>query len=322
MPAHPPRVIKRLEIGLVLGLIVPLAVGCASTPSAAATSAAAPPTSATAGNSTIVAIAPPAAPQQNLLDFLGITAIGKCLGQGITCLGGMLPNLIPGFNSGLGQLANMPPVLPINDPANLKSSNPAVAAAAAAMRDEDAAPQKIAALEYLATRGCSSCVPGAEEAMLSGLEDCTESVRFAAATAIYEAAGRPCRVCKAGNCCSPKIREKLWELGYKLNETTGCPVEPSPRVRRESRLALRACGPDCSPLPAEASMPAEGPDLQTLTPVNPRAPAPSAPAPALDPPPVPAAQIPESDPIPPIPGASRRARTHKTTLRGEVAQTR
>jgi hypothetical protein len=215
-----------------------------------------------------VAISPPAAPQQNLLDFLGITAIGKCLCQGVTWLGGMLPNLIPGLNTGLGEMANMPPVLPLNDPANLNSSNPAVAAAAAAKRDEDAAPQKIVALEYLATRGCSSCVPGSEEAMLAGLDDCTESVRFAAATAIYEAAGKPCRVCRAGNCCTPKIREKLWELGYKVNETTGCPLEPSPRVRRESRIALRACGPDCVPPALPPQRPTEGPDLETV-PINP-----------------------------------------------------
>jgi hypothetical protein len=253
-----------------------------------------------------VAIAPPAAPQQNLLDFLGITAIGKCLGQGITCLGVMLPNIIPGFNSGLGDLANMPPVLPINDPANLNSSNPAVAAAAAAKREEDAAPQKIAALEYLATRGCSSCVPGAEEAMLSGLDDCTESVRFAAATAIYEAAGKPCRVCRAGNCCTPKMREKLWELGYKLDENTGCPVEPSPRVRREARLALRACGPDCSPPVPVAPKPMEGPDLELPTPIKP--PPPAAPVPSLPATDPQAKEFPESVSPPTLPGAARRAR--------------
>src|SRR5260370_29924152 len=132
MPVPLPRLINRLRIALVLGLVLPVAVGCASTPSAGATAAAAPPTSATAGNSAIGAISPAAAPQQNLLDFLGITAIGKCIGQGVTCIAGMLPNIFPGMNlGGVGELANMPPVLPINDPANLNSPNPAVAAAAA-----------------------------------------------------------------------------------------------------------------------------------------------------------------------------------------------
>ena len=312
MPVHCPRLITRSVVCLIAGVMLPLVGGCASAPvsGAGAGAASAPPTSATAGNSTIVAIAPPAAPQQNLLDFLGITAIGKCMGQGITCLAGMLPNIIPGFNSGLGDLANMPPVLPINDPANLNSSNPAVAAAAAAKRDEDAAPQKIAALEYLATRGCSSCVPGAEEAMLSGLEDCTESVRFAAATAIYEAAGKPCRVCRAGNCCTPKMREKLWELGFKVDEN-GCPAEPSPRVRRESRLALRACGPDCSPPVPPPAKPTEGPDLELPTPVNPATPVLPAPA-ASAPDPDPAAEaVPESVSRPPLPGAGHRSRRER-----------
>jgi hypothetical protein len=243
----------------------------------------------------------------------------------------MLPNIIPGFNSGLGQLANMPPVLPINDPANLKSPNPAVAAAAAAMRDEDAAPQKIAALEYLATRGCSSCVAGAEDAMLAGLDDCTESVRYAAAVAIYETAGKPCRVCKAGNCCSPKIREKLWELGYKLNESTGCPLEPSPRVRREARLALRACGPDCNPMTPPATMPTEGPDLELTTPVNPRPPAaPPAAAPGVAPAEPPVPKLPASEPqaattepnSPPGPmqNAARRLKIGAALLTGGIRE--
>ena len=310
MPEYSPRLINRLRLALALGLVLPLAAGCASTPSAAATAGAAPPTSATAGNSTIVAISPPAAPQQNLLDFLGITAIGKCIGQGVTCIAGMLPNIFPGMNlGGVGELANMPPVLPINDPKNLSSPNPAVAAAAAAKQDEDAAPQKIAALEYLATRGCSSCVNGAEEAMLAGLDDCIESVRFAAATAIYEAAGRPCRICKGGTCCSAKIREKLWDLGYKLDPLTSCPVEPSPRVRRESRLALRACGPDCNPSVSPASpTPLEGPDLQTLTPVNPRVPGTSEPESAEDTPPVPERRISAASRVPATSTTSRSPR--------------
>ena len=260
------RLKEMIRAGLAFALALPFVVGCASIPPAPVP-AAPPPTSATAGTTTIVAIAPPAAPAGppcNLLDFLGITTICKGIGMEVTKIGGCLPNLIPGINGlGLGEFANLPPVLPINDPQNLKSSNPAVAAAAAAMRDEDAAPQKIAALNYLASRGCSSCVPGAEEALLSGLDDCTESVRFAAAAALYDAAGRPCRSCKAGNCCSPKIRLKLWELGYKHDEMrNNCPIEPSPRVRRQCRLALLACGCDCDCFPPDlaAPTPLEGPD--------------------------------------------------------------
>jgi hypothetical protein len=310
MPALSEFLINRCRTLIVAAVILPLAVGCAATPPSAAGTPPAgaattpPATSATTPNTTIVAISPAAAPQQNLLDFLGITAIGKCIGQGVTCIAGLLPTIIPGFNTGLGELANTPPVLPINDPANLKSSNPAVAAAAAAMRDEDSAPQKIAALEYLATRGCSSCVVGSEEAMLAGLDDCIESVRFAAATAIFEAAGKPCKVCRGGNCCTPKIREKLYELGFKLNPDTGCPVEPSPRVRRQARLALRACGPDCNPpVTPVVPTPAEGPD-QDAPPATDR-PSPSA--------------SPRVVPPPPLPGAATRTRRDVRWDKNEVA---
>ncbi len=258
-----PKNQKNTLVRLAFSVISVLTVGCASIPTAPSPLPPLPPTSATAGTTTIVAIAAPAAPagpQTNLLDCLGITAIGKCVRMELGRIAGILPVIIPGFNLPFGELANTPPVLPINDPQNLQSSNPAVAAAAAAKREEDAAPQKIAALKYLATRGCSSCNSGTEEALLSGLDDCTESVRFATATALYDAAGRPNRVCKSGNCCSPKIRQKLWEIGYKQDDAANCPIEPSPRVRRASRLALLACGCDCSPLHPPAPTPLEGPD--------------------------------------------------------------
>jgi len=102
------------------------------------------------------------------------------------------------------------------------------------------------------------------------------------------------------------MREKLWELGYKVDENTGCPVEPSPRVRREARLALRACGPDCNlPVPI-APRPTEGPDLELPTPINPAPPASPVPSsPAADPL---AKAIPESVSSPPPPGAARRPR--------------
>ncbi|HLJ12375.1 MAG TPA: hypothetical protein VKU82_14365, partial [Planctomycetaceae bacterium] len=263
MPESLKTLAARSRSGLISALILSFCAGCASTPPGGGAGAAPPPpTSAQAGTQTIVAIAPPAAPQQNLLDFLGITAIGKCIGQGFTALMGMLPNIFPGMNNGLAEMMNQPPVLAVNDPANLKSSNPAVQAAAAAMQDEDAAPQKIAALEFFAKHGCTSCYPEIEKAMLASLDDCVESVRFAAATAIYEAAGHPCKFCNPGTCCSPAIRERLMEIGYKLSEKTGCPMEPSARVRRVARLALLACGPDCNPPPAATTpiLPAEGPD--------------------------------------------------------------
>src|SRR5690606_15365376 len=116
----------------------------------------------------------------------------------------------------------------------------------AAKADIDAAPQKIKALKFLGSIGCDSH-PDVEQALLSGLEDPIEGVRYAAASALYEAAGNPCETCDGSRCCSPPIRRKLHEIGYKMDDT-GCYVEPSARVRRVARLALNACGGDVPPL--------------------------------------------------------------------------
>jgi len=220
--------------------------GCASAPITAPPAAVPPPTSATTGTNTIVAIAPPAHPPMTLLDFLGVNQIASGLGKGLACVGGCVQQLFPFFGPSITEMANQPPLRAVNDPENMKSSNPAVKAAAAAAAEEDQAPQKIAALKYLARLGCAGCYPGVEEAILSGLEDCNEGVRFAAAMAVYDSTRRPCHTCRNGSCCSGKLRKKLTQMGYFPDEKTGCPREPSPRVRRAARQALLACGPgDC-----------------------------------------------------------------------------
>lgn len=219
-------------------------VGCASAPISSTPPVGPPPTSATAGTNTIVAIAPPAAPQMTLLDFLGVNQMAAGLGRGIACLGGCVQKLFPFFGPSITELANQPPLRAVNDPENLKSSNPAVKAAAAAAAEEDLAPQKIAALKYLARLGCAGCYPGVEEAILASLEDCNEGVRFAAAMAVFDSTRRPCHSCRSGSCCTPKLRKQLMQMGYHPDDRTGCPREPSPRVRRAARQALLACGPD------------------------------------------------------------------------------
>ncbi len=85
----------------------------------------------------------------------------------------------------------VPPLKRIADPANLESQNPAIKEAAKVKADEDLAPQKIKAIKYLATVGCG-CYPGVREALLAGLDDCTEEVRYQAAVAFSQAAGNPC----------------------------------------------------------------------------------------------------------------------------------
>src|SRR5258708_7289927 len=147
-----------------------------------------------------------------------------------------------------------PPVLAITDPKMAAPSNPAEAAAAGAKADEDAAPQKIKAIRYLATLGCAGCYRGSEDGLLDSLDDCTEEVRWEAGKALRELSGKPCALCKTKSCCSPKVLKKLDEVANKMEK--GCYKESSARVRREARLALGGCG---GTPPAATGTPREGP---------------------------------------------------------------
>lgn len=203
-----------------------------------------------------MAIAPPArtGPVPNLFDFLGVThaceKLGALVQGGLSHLGLIFPGLEPG-----------PPLLPITDPANLASDNPAVAAAAAAKAEEDQAEQKIKAIRYLATLGCAGCYPGIEEALLAALDDCTERVRYEAAKALRDLSGDPCASCKEKACCSEKVRKRLDAVATKTKDD-GCYVETSERVRRMARVALNNCG---APAPStEPQTPEEGPSDSDL----------------------------------------------------------
>ena len=162
------------------------------------------------------------------------------------CLGSSFPGL-----------ESTPPLLAITNPANANSSNPAIAAAAGAKADEDAAPQKIKAIRYLATLGCAGCYPDIEDALLASLDDCTESVRYEAAKAFRELSGRSCSTCKTKSCCSPKVRKKLDEVANKMEKN--CYKESSARVRRMARLALAGCGGGTTASPAPQEGPSEAP---------------------------------------------------------------
>ncbi len=142
-------------------------------------------------------------------------------------------------------------MLPITDPANLsEDSPPAVQAAAAIKQEEDAAPQKIMAIRYLATLGCGGCYEKVEDALLEGLSDCTEEVRFEAVKALQCKPDCGCKYCSSPSCCSDKVRKKLEEL-------TTCEKEPSARVRRVARMALACCA--TKPLKESETVPREGP---------------------------------------------------------------
>lgn len=72
-------------------------------------------------------------------------------------------------------------------PENAESGSPLLAAAAESKKQQDLAPKKIRALEYLAQLGCSSD-PNVEKAILEGLKDHNPAVRWAAIQAVLASA--------------------------------------------------------------------------------------------------------------------------------------
>lgn len=248
-----------------LGLVIlSCAVGgCAAIPPTAAPALPPATSAAGAGGTTIVAIAPPAGPHGTIWDFLGVTKLCGELGAVANCGLNLLGTTFPGLADGL-------PMTSLTNPAAAASSNPAIAAAAAAKADANAAPQKAAALRYLGTLGCGGCYPEVEKALLAGLEDCTELVRFEAAQALSETSRNRCRYCTSNKCCSENIRKKLIEVATKQDDS-GCYVEPSARVRRMARVALCNCsydpidGGDLAP----TMLPTEGPSSEDAPPPKP-----------------------------------------------------
>ncbi len=230
-------------------MIVGIAItGCAGLP--VAPPAVPPPPepvrTTTTGDTTVVAVTPAAREHPTLPEFLGIpqccVAAQTCCARTLSCLGFFFP--------GLGAaLEPTPPLLPLTDPANLASQNDTIQAAAEIKAEEDAAPQIISALRYLATIGCG-CHPDVADAFLNALESCTEEVRYEAVLAIRKTASCCCEICNTNACCSAKIQKKLQEIAFETGDD-GCPKEPSERVRRQARLALAACGPpEAEPQPA------------------------------------------------------------------------
>jgi hypothetical protein len=234
------------------------ATGCASllpTPPSAL------PSSAQAGDNTIV-VAAQGPPRQTLPQFLGSQRFLQALGVVVDRVRNRLGSRFPGLEA-------TPPLLAITDPANAQSAIPSVAAAAAAKAEEDAAPQKIKAIRYLAKLGCKECYPDTMSGLLAGFDDCTEAVRYETAKALRTLTDGPCKNCKNGTCCTPDVVKKLDEVVNGRTET-GLPSEPSERVRRMARMALENC--NCAavpaaaedrevegPLPTDAAAPAEGP---------------------------------------------------------------
>ncbi len=163
------------------------------------------------------------------------------------------------------QRERVDPLKRIADPENLKSDNPAIKAAAEAKAEADLAPQKIKAIKFLATVCCCCSKYKAEvkNALLAGLSDCTEEVRYEAAVALCQCSGDPCTICDRCSCCDPDIMGKLAELADG-KAPNGCDLEASPRVRAAARNALKGCeevfrptGPGPGPAPIRPEGPIE-----------------------------------------------------------------
>ncbi len=178
-----------------------------------------------------------------------------CLGRAACGLRILLDRIRNRLGMRFPGLEAKPPVTAITDPANAESPTPAVATAAEVKAEEDAAPQKIKALRYLATVGCTECYPDIEKALLAALDDCTESVRYEAVKAIRKTAGDPCQRCQATRCCRPEILKRLQKMAYDMRDEC-CYQESSARVRRLARLVLGECNGE---MIIEPAAPTEGP---------------------------------------------------------------
>jgi hypothetical protein len=247
-----------MVMGTRLALAVATAVACGAGCAAPPPVPVPPPVHGVPVPAVPVPVAAPACP--TIFDFLGVEAlhvkVTPLLKDKCALLGQAFPFL---------QTHAL--LKPVMDPANLASASPAIAGAAAVAAAEAAAPQKIAAVKYLAKVGCG-CYPEVEQAFLAALEDCTEEVRFEAAQAVRYAADNPCRPCCLDGCCTPAIREVLYKIAYGYTERC-CPFEPSPRVRRAARLALGACGPGPLVGLEDPGLPLEGPPDELLPPALP-----------------------------------------------------
>lgn len=210
--------------------------------------------------------APPVGPPQpmTLGRFLGINQAAQRLRNGAVNRRGNFPGL-----------ERKLPLLPINDPRNLESTNPAIKKAAEVKLEEDLAPQKIKALKYLASVGCG-CYPGVKEAFMAALDDCTEDVRYAAVRALISAAEDHCETCNRDCCCDEELTLKLAEIAYERDDKC-CYKEPSERVREAAAEALRACCPGRGPLSPPVTPPVPVPP-EVRVPMPPEVPLPETPA--------------------------------------------
>lgn len=163
-----------------------------------------------------------------------------------------------------------PPVLSIADPKNLEEGAPEMLKAAAQIKmDQDLAPQKIKALRYICSIGCScynkQTAGLIEKVLVEAMQDCTVDVRLAAMQVVLANAGNKCACSGQGQCetcCSEGVVKKLQEIAYKMNDK-GCYIEPNQQVRNLAERALSACPPLVEPVEEQDPVdePKKDPDL-------------------------------------------------------------
>lgn len=208
-----------------------------------------------------------------LWSFLGLPQAADRINAGLLNRGGNHPCL-----------EQKPSVSRLADPANLKSDVPAIKKAAEIKKAEDLKPQKIKAVKYLASIGCGcyDADGSVTEALIAAMGDCTEEVRLESVNAVARAAsGQCCARCGSNCCCNQKISDTLFQISQGVDDT-GCPKEPSNRVRQAAMRALSVCCPGRGPAsiePQEEPSPAE----RHETGESPAAPAPPEPTPAVPP---------------------------------------
>ncbi len=159
-----------------------------------------------------------------------------------------------------------PRLLRIADPANLEEGKPEMLKVAAKMKiDQDLAPQKIKALKYISSVGCSCYNKQTEglveKAIVEGMKDCSLDVRIAAMCVVLDNAGNACS-CQGlcGTCCSPGVVKALEEIAYKTDDT-GCYLEPNEQVRNLAQRALAVCPAFPEKKVPEPKPPVPDPDL-------------------------------------------------------------
>ena len=135
-------------------------------------------------------------------------------------------------------------------PENAESGSPLLEAAQATKQDQDMAPKKIRALEYIAQLGCNKD-PKVEAAILAGLKDHNPAVRWAAIQAVIASARGPAPYVQNpfGDAIVPAqpVNTMIDPIKFGLEEVGYPPKEPGGEKKEGEGDAAAAQAPQCQP---------------------------------------------------------------------------